>query len=147
MRADRGQIEQVLLNLVINARDAMPNGGALRIAVGVVDVAAAVNDIQREPLPHKHVCLSVADSGHGMDAQTASRIFEPFFTTKGVGEGTGDRVEFRAERRSRRSNELSFEVQNESDGVTLCSVWRGRSACGRGGLRTREAPTGRMLGP
>ena len=52
-----------------------------------------------------------------------------------VREGTGDRVEFRAERRSRRSNELSFEVQNESDGVTLCSVWRGRSACdsGRGG--------------
>jgi signal transduction histidine kinase/ActR/RegA family two-component response regulator len=89
VRADRGQIEQVLLNLVINARDAMPNGGALRIAVGVVDVAAAVNDIEREPLPHKHVCLSVADSGHGMDAQTASRIFEPFFTTKGVGEGTG----------------------------------------------------------
>ena len=89
VRADRGQIEQVLLNLVINARDAMPNGGALRIAVGVVDVAAAVNDIQREPLPHKHVCLSVADSGHGMDAQTASHIFEPFFTTKGVGEGTG----------------------------------------------------------
>jgi signal transduction histidine kinase/ActR/RegA family two-component response regulator len=89
VRADRGQIEQVLLNLVINARDAMPNGGALRIAVGVVDVAAAVNDIEREPLPHKHVCLSVVDSGHGMDAQTASRIFEPFFTTKGVGEGTG----------------------------------------------------------
>src|SRR5437899_2638467 len=49
-----------------------------------------------------------------------------------VREGTGDRVEFRAERRSRRSNELSFEVQNESDGVTICGVWRGRSACDTG---------------
>jgi signal transduction histidine kinase/ActR/RegA family two-component response regulator len=89
VRADRGQIEQVLLNLVINARDAMPNGGMLRISVSAVDVAAAANDVEHEPLPQKHVCLTVADSGHGMDPQIASRIFEPFFTTKGVGEGTG----------------------------------------------------------
>jgi hypothetical protein len=52
-----------------------------------------------------------------------------------VSEGTGDRVEFRAERRSRRSSELSFEVQNESDGITICGVWRGRSACDSGGRR------------
>jgi signal transduction histidine kinase/ActR/RegA family two-component response regulator len=89
VRADRGQIEQVLLNLVINARDAMPGGGTLRIGLSNVNVGAAPHDVQHSPVPERYVCLSIADTGHGMDRQTASRVFEPFFTTKEAGRGTG----------------------------------------------------------
>ncbi len=72
--ADRGQLEQVLMNLAVNGRDAMPRGGRLTIETAAAD---------------GHVELSVTDSGTGMDANTQERIFDPFFTTKGVGEGTG----------------------------------------------------------
>jgi signal transduction histidine kinase/ActR/RegA family two-component response regulator len=89
VRADRGQIDQVLLNLVINARDAMPNGGTLRIGLANVAVGAAPHDVEQAAIPQSSVCLSVADTGHGMDRQTASRVFEPFFTTKEAGHGTG----------------------------------------------------------
>jgi CheY-like chemotaxis protein len=89
VRGDRAQIEQVLLNLVINARDAMPKGGTLRITLSRVTVAPAPHDIERAPITEHYVCMAVSDTGHGMDRQTASRIFEPFFTTKGAGQGTG----------------------------------------------------------
>jgi CheY-like chemotaxis protein len=89
VRADRGQIEQVLLNLVINARDAMPRGGTLKITLSNVAVGAAPHDVQRSAVPEHYICLSVTDTGHGMDRATASRIFEPFFTTKEAGHGTG----------------------------------------------------------
>src|SRR5262249_11423317 len=77
-RADNGQIEQVLMNLAVNARDAMPEGGRIRIALSNVDVDG-----------RRWVQLTVSDTGTGMDAETASHIFEPFFTTKGEGQGTG----------------------------------------------------------
>ena len=86
--ADRAQMEQVLLNLVVNARDAMPAGGALRIELTAPAVGGA-HDGQHVTPPGRYVCLTVSDSGSGMDRETASRIFEPFFTTKGVGRGTG----------------------------------------------------------
>ena len=89
VRADRGQMEQVLLNLVLNARDAMPEGGVLRIGIAHVKAGAAPHDVQHAAVPQEYVCLSVADTGSGMDDQTASRVFEPFFTTKDAGRGTG----------------------------------------------------------
>jgi signal transduction histidine kinase/CheY-like chemotaxis protein len=87
--ADPGQIEQVLLNLTVNACDAMPKGGKLTIETS--NVAADEEYTQTRPgLQHGHfVLLSATDTGHGMDVKTQARIFEPFFTTKDVGKGTG----------------------------------------------------------
>jgi CheY-like chemotaxis protein len=87
--ADRGQLEQVLINLAVNARDAMPQGGRLRIATEVTDVESARRLPTGELAPGRYVVLSVHDEGHGIDEHTMTRLFEPFFTTKPLGEGTG----------------------------------------------------------
>jgi CheY-like chemotaxis protein len=79
----------VLLNLVINARDAMPKGGILRISLSKVSPGRVWHDGDHVPRPEHYVCMAVSDTGHGMDRETASRIFEPFFTTKEAGQGTG----------------------------------------------------------
>jgi len=89
VRADRGQLEQVVVNLAINAADAMPHGGQLRILTDTVDV----DDVwarRHPPMPvGQYVRLTVSDTGAGMSPETQARIFEPFFTTKERGEGTG----------------------------------------------------------
>jgi PAS domain S-box-containing protein len=87
--ADAGMLEQVLMNMVTNARDALPMGGRLVIATSLVEVDEADVAADKSARPGNYARITVADSGQGMDAETRLRIFEPFFTTKGVGEGTG----------------------------------------------------------
>ena len=85
---DPNQFELALLNLAVNARDAMPSGGTLTIATREVDVTAG-GAVATDLAPGRYVCVSVADDGEGMDAATLARAADPFFTTKGTGKGTG----------------------------------------------------------
>ena len=87
-RADAGQLEQVIMNLVVNAKDAMPEGGKLTVQSSDVTVRHSFRE-HRFIHPGRYAVISVADTGHGMDKETQSRIFEPFFTTKEKGKGTG----------------------------------------------------------
>ena len=88
VEADPGMIEQVIMNLCINARDAMPRGGKLAVTLKTVEVDPAVH-LHPDARSGRFVCLSVSDTGCGMGPELIDRIFEPFFTTKGVGKGTG----------------------------------------------------------
>jgi signal transduction histidine kinase len=89
IEADAGMIEQIIMNLAVNSRDAMPKGGQLLITTTALEVTDAYVHQHPEARPGPVVCLSVTDTGCGMDPQTLGRVFEPFFTTKEVGKGTG----------------------------------------------------------
>jgi CheY-like chemotaxis protein len=86
---DRGHFEAALLNLAINARDAMPRGGTLTVEIGAVELGAADAKENTEVVPGRYIEIAVSDTGSGMAPETMKRAFEPFFTTKEIGKGTG----------------------------------------------------------
>jgi len=89
IKADKGQIEQIIINLAINSRDAMPEGGDFYINTKNIEIDTEIAKNKKDFSRGKYVCLQVEDTGHGMDEKTQEKIFDPFFTTKGRAEGTG----------------------------------------------------------
>jgi signal transduction histidine kinase/DNA-binding NarL/FixJ family response regulator len=132
VRADRGEVEQILLNLVLNARDAMPSGGVVKVSTSEAHPRAAGRDV-------RYAAISVADTGMGMDATTKARMFEPFFTTKPPGLGTG--LGLSTVREIVRRADGIIEVESApGQGTTITVFWP--CACGSEVGTTRVSGAG-----
>jgi two-component system cell cycle sensor histidine kinase/response regulator CckA len=117
IQADPGQLEQVILNVAVNARDAMPHGGKLTLETANVQVTEEFEQAQVPLPPGQYATLCISDTGHGMDAQILSRVFEPFFTTKEEGTGLGLATSYGIIKQS------GGEIQADSrlgDGTSFC---------------------------
>jgi CheY-like chemotaxis protein len=130
VHADHGQVNQVIMNLCLNARDAMPKGGRLIVETANVHVGEAQAQEHLGAAPGQYACLRIRDTGHGMNAETRSRIFEPFFTTKGPGKGLGLGLA------------MVFGIIDQHHGWIECDSAVGMGTCFAVYLPRHDAPAG-----
>jgi len=141
VQADAGMMEQVLLNLAVNSRDAMPKGGLLTIKISALEVEAHRLLEHAEARAGRFVCLSVIDTGCGIPPENLRRIFEPFFTTKEVGKGTG--LGLATVYGIVKQHQGWIEVQSEPGKGTIFKVFLPRSV--EAAVATEEKPAGKAV--